>query len=802
MKHTTHKLEIAQLPSLVKEGVLTLLLLLLGVSLFAQEPTQTIRGTIVDNQSKTPLIGVSVVLLASDNFIGSATDLDGNFRLEKIPVGRQSIKASYIGYRERVVQVIVTSGKETVITIEMEESVLQGKEVVITAEREKTKAINDMATVSARSFTIEETSRYAGSRNDPARMAANYAGVSGANDSRNDIIIRGNSPQGVLWRLNGMDIPNPNHFGSLGSTGGPVGILNNNVLDNSDFMTGAFPSEYGNALAGVFDLRMRSGNNEKHEKMFQLGFTGFEGGLEGPFSAKSKASYLINYRYSSLAVFQKLGANFGTGAAVPQYQDLSFKIDLPTAKAGKFSLFGVGGISYIEFLDSKKDSTAKDFYSTSGTDTYFGSNMGVVGLQHVYSFNSSTYGKLSISASGFSTKIQQDSLSTLDRSPIAYYGNTSANTKLSANYVVVKKFNAKNTVKSGFFIDDMMYTLKDSVYDAPGYQRLRNSKGNSFLYQAYAQWQHKFTDKITSNIGVHYQQLAINNSYAIEPRVGIKWELKEGQSINLGAGMHSQMQTIFTYFDETYLPSTGQRVLTNKNLDFSRSNHLVLGYDNAFTKSMRLKAEAYYQYLYDIPVTARSSYYSAVNAGADFNNPSIDSLVNKGTGSNYGVELTLEKFYSKGYYFLVTASLFDSKYKGSDGVERNTAFNGNYTYNALAGKEFTINKKSLISIDAKVTYAGGKREVPIDLEASNKQGSAVYIEKNAYDAKLKDYFRTDVKLTYKHNGRRITQEVSVDVQNITGNKNIFQRTYDAQNQKLRTEYQIGLFVIPQYRILF
>jgi CarboxypepD_reg-like domain/TonB dependent receptor len=786
----------------MKKLFFTLSALFLINFLFAQEPTQTIRGVVIDNQSKTPLVGVSIVLLGTESFTGSASDLDGNFRLEKIPVGRQSIKVTYVGYRERVIPLVVTSGKETVITVEMEESVIQGKEVVITAEREKTKALNEMATVSARSFTIEETSRYAGSRNDPARMAANYAGVSGANDSRNDIIIRGNSPQGVLWRLNGMDIPNPNHFGSLGSTGGPVGILNNNVLDNSDFMTGAFPSEYGNALAGVFDLRMRSGNNEKHEHMFQLGFTGFEGGIEGPFSKKSKASYLVNYRYSSLAVFQALGANFGTGSAVPQYQDLSFKIDLPTEKAGKFSLFGVGGKSYIEFLDSKKDSSAKDFYSTSGTDTYFGSNMGVVGLQHVYSFNSSTYGKLSFSASGFSTKIQQDSLSTFDRNPIPYYGNTSSNTKLTANYVLVKKINAKNTVKTGFFIDNIMYSLMDSVFDSPIYQRLRNSEGNSFLYQAYLQWQHKFTDKITTNIGVHYQQLAINNSYAVEPRVGIKWELKEGQSLNFGAGMHSQMQSIFTYFDETYIPTTGERVLTNKNLDFSRSNHLVLGYDNAFTKSMRLKAEAYYQYLYDVPVTQNSSYYSGVNAGADFNNPSIDSLVNKGTGTNYGVELTLEKFYSKGYYFLVTASLFDSKYKGSDGVERNTAFNGNYTYNGLVGKEFTLTKKSLISIDAKVTYAGGKREVPIDVEASNKKGSAVYIENQAYDTKMKDYFRTDVKLSYKRNGRRITQEFSVDVQNITGNKNIFQRTYDPQKQNLRTEYQIGLFVIPQYRILF
>lgn len=143
-----------------------------------------------------------------------------------------------------------------------------------------------MATVSARSFTVEETSRYAGSLNDPSRMAANYAGVSSTSDARNDIIIRGNSPLGVLWRLNGMEIPNPNHFGSLGTTGGPVSILNNNLLDKSDFLTGAFPAEYGNALAGVFDLQMRSGNNEKTEFLGQVGFNGFELGAEGPIGKK------------------------------------------------------------------------------------------------------------------------------------------------------------------------------------------------------------------------------------------------------------------------------------------------------------------------------------------------------------------------------------------------------------------------------------------------------------------------------------------------------------------------------------
>lgn len=328
---------------------------------FAQKPTQTVRGTITDKQSKEPLIGASIVWLDSSIFIGTTADINGNFRLNNIPVGRQSFKISFLGYRETVITSIITSGKEVVLNIELEQSVVTAKAVTIVAEKQKDKPNNELTTVSARSFTIEETSRYAGSVGDPSRMAANYAGVSGANDSRNDIIIRGNSPTGLLWRLNGIEIPNPNHFGSLGTTGGPISILNNNVLDKSDFLTGAFPAEYGNVLAGVFDLQMRTGNNEKNEFMAQVGFNGFEAGAEGPISKKQGSSYLINYRYSTLGVFSALGINFGTGTAVPKYQDVSFNINLPTNKAGKFTLFGMGGISGIEVLEKDRDTTKKIF---------------------------------------------------------------------------------------------------------------------------------------------------------------------------------------------------------------------------------------------------------------------------------------------------------------------------------------------------------------------------------------------------------------------------------------------------------
>ena len=246
------------------------------LTLHSQSPTQTIKGYVVDKESQIPLPGVIVTVLNTSPLLGAASDENGEFKILNVPIGRWQLKFQAVSYKEKYITIILNSGKESVSNIELEESVVQSEEIVITAEQDKSQTNNKMSTVSSRIFSAEEAARYAGSRNDPARMAANFAGVSGANDSRNDIIIRGNSPIGILWRLNGIDIPNPNHFGSAGSTGGPISILNNNTLGNSDFMTGAFAADYGNATSGVFDLKMRQGNNEKHEYIAQLGFNGFE----------------------------------------------------------------------------------------------------------------------------------------------------------------------------------------------------------------------------------------------------------------------------------------------------------------------------------------------------------------------------------------------------------------------------------------------------------------------------------------------------------------------------------------------
>jgi hypothetical protein len=760
---------------------------------------QPVRGIVTDRQTLAPLVGAQVLLLRDSAVIGgSLTDEAGKYRIASVAPGRYDLRVTYLGYAPGIrANLIVNSAQELVMDLELEESVTTMKEVVIEGKTEKAATINELTMVSGRMLSMEEALRYAGSRNDPARMAQNFAGVSGVNDARNDIIIRGNSPTGVLWRLEGVDIPNPNHFGALGATGGPVSMLNNNNLSNADFITSAFPAEYGNALAGVFDLGLRNGNNEKYEFMGQIGFNGFEAGAEGPLGGG--ASFVANYRYSTLGVFKLLGINFGTGTAVPQYQDLTFKVNIPTEKMGRFVIFGVGGNSDIAFLDS--ESEEDNFFSGEGQDLYNRAAAGVVGLSHTLIYGPKTHGKITLAATGAFTGTEIDSLSRMDGTPIAWYRQGFTQIRYVGHYQLNHKFNARHLLRVGVMADRQDLDLRDSVRRGDGsFRRLANFEGTTWLHQAYAQWQYRITDRVVFNLGGHLQYLALNENLAIEPRAGLKIGLDKASSIQIGAGIHHQMQPLVSYFIQTPL-ANGMPVFTNQDLAFTRSFHTVLGYDRQLGQNIRFRVETYFQYLDQAAVDTRSTSFSMLNAGADFAFPSNDSLQNVGLGRNYGLELTLEKFFSNQYYFLTTVSLFESQYAGSDGVWRGTAFNGNYVLNGLGGREFRLGSNSL-SVDAKATWAGGRRFTPIDEAASRVRGEAVLRNDQAWEGQHPDFFRIDLKATFRLNGKKVAQEWSLDMQNLTNRRNVFDQRFVRSTGTLETSYQTGLFPVIQYRALF
>ncbi|MBK6420540.1 MAG: TonB-dependent receptor [Ignavibacteria bacterium] len=769
-----------------------------------QKGTQVIRGTVLDAVSNSSVTGATVTVIENGKTIkGAIVKKNGTFRIAGVPLGRKIVKITMIGYEPYINDnVLVTAGKEVVMSVTLNESYSTSKEIEVVYDRSADEAVtnSEYTSVSARAFNTEDTKRYAGSLGDPSRMAQNFAGVVGANDSRNDIVVRGNSPAGMLWQMDGMIIPNPNHFGSLNSTGGPVSMLNNNVLDKSDFMTSAFPSPYGNALSGVFDLRMRNGNPEKYEFVGQIGFNGFEFGAEGP--AWEGSTFLANYRYSTLGVFKGLGINFGTGSAVPDYQDANVKLSTKLGEAGTLTLFGTGGKSDVAFYGNDVDTTAVDLYGDPDRNTEVDYQTGWLGLSYEHILNENTFAKILVGASGTFEQYKGDSINPQTRE--AYHDEEAelTTTRYSVAGNIRHKFTNRTSITGGFFVDRTKYDLY-RIENIGLSNELVNIdiEDDATLSQGYAQLRTRLTEEFTVNAGLHAQYYTLGDAVAVEPRAGIVWSVSPTMSLNAGYGLHSQAQNIYVY-NVQEPDSSGALVRSNLDLGFTRSHHAVLGYDWFISNDIRLRIETYYQWLFDVPVERTPSSFSAINTGAGFAPSNQGNLINTGTGHNVGLELTLEHFFRNGFYFLVTGSFFDSRYLGSDGIERNTAYNTRYVANFLGGKEFAVGDNNVIAVNLKVSTTGGRYLTPIDLEASAAAGRTVYDESQAYTQLQDPYFRMDLRLSYRMELGSSTMEFALDLQNVTNNQNVFTQTYNPRTGGITTEYQQGFFPVPTFRWTF
>ncbi len=793
----------------MKKLIQVAIFVILQIHLFSQ--SGTIQGIVIDYQSEITIIGATIELLSSDDVVGTTTDEDGHFVLSNVPLGRNVIRISYLGYESITLPNIdVTTGKDVLVNISLKEQINTLSEIVVLAKSTKDRPQNEMATISARQFSLEEVNRYSGGRSDVARLVANFAGVSAPDDSRNDIVIRGNSPTGVLWKIEGIPVPSPNHYSTFGTTGSPVSALNPNMLRSSDFLTSAFPAEYGNANAGVFDIGFRNGNKERAEYTFQIGaFSGFEGIAEGPMGKKG-GSYLIAGRYSFVGL---VGA--GGTDAVPNYQDLSFKIDLGKSSAGRFTLFGIGGQSNIDFL--KEEISPDDLFSEEDEDSFVKGGFGLVGLKHNLIIGDKTYIRTIIGASRRNNTFELDRYYNLDMEDefkLRILEVDDTESRYSFSSYINTKLNSQQTFRAGVlyenFANDSFLRDREEAPDLnndgePDWFTVYDFNGRTGLLQPFVQSNYRFNKELSVQGGIHGQYSTMNQQMVIEPRASISYQLNDKNKVTLGYGVHNQNAPLPILFLNEQIGD--ELVQTNKDLDFVRSQHYVLGYDRRIADNWRFKAEVYYQSLDRVPVESFPSSYSTLTEGADFGfSDDKTSLVSEGTGSNQGIEITVEKFYSKGYHLLATASFFDSKYTGSDGIERSTPFDNGYVLNFLAGREFKLGKtgKNAFMIDTKITTSGGKWYTPIDLEASRLAQFEVLEEEQAFTRQFDQYLRWDLKLGIKLNSskRKIAHMFYLDFQNVTNRENVFIRQYNRTSGEIDQDNQVGFFPDFLYRVQF
>jgi hypothetical protein len=744
-----------------------LLAFLIPFSVLAQVPTQTIRGVVKDRDSKIPLEGVTIVLKNTDPLVGAVTDAEGNFVIPDVPIGKYDLRITYIGYESiDIPNIVVGSGKEVVLPIEISESIEMLEGVEVTAAPR-----NPFALVSKIAFSMKEAKQYAGSFNDPSRIVTTTAGVvggGGADDVENEIIIRGNSPRGLLWRLEGIEVPSPNHFTDQGASSGSISILSSNMLANSEFYTGAFPSEYGNALSGVFDIKLRKGNEDKTEYALRAGVIGLDASVEGPFKKGKDASYLLNYRYSTLTLLNDIGIEL-VDNALPVFQDIAFNVFIPSKKLGDFSIFGIGGLSKeTEFTEG----TLSNGETGKIVDESFSSDLGVIGLKHNYIINKKTFIENIFSFSAnqitFNRAVPNNEGQFVEINNEDFVDKT-ARFSTMLNH----KFNARHLLRTGVIYSRLGYDLLSQSFNINenGLVDDVNESGSTSTLQGYVAWKYRVSKKIVLNTGLHFMHFFLNNNNSIEPRLGAKWLIDDKQSLSMGIGLHSRREDLATYLSSVNLGNG--LVGSNRQLGFSKAMHYVVGYQRVLSESLQLKVEAYYQDLFNIPVVD-NTFFSILNTKKGFT--SFD-LINKGTGENYGIEITLAKRLDKNYYFNTNLSLFESKYVGGNGLKRNTLYNGNFIANILGGREFILSTNKTLNLNMRGVYAGGQRFIPIDLEQSIEQGRTIFSLDNIYEDRLENYFRADFQASYTVNLPKKTLELRLEIQNITNTENVREIIY-------------------------
>ncbi|MFZ1457783.1 MAG: TonB-dependent receptor [Saprospiraceae bacterium] len=769
------------------------MILFIALNVHAQK-TQNINGRVTDKSSKQALIGATVFVEGTT--IASVTDENGAFLLENIPVGRVNIVCNYLGYEPTIAEgIIISTGRSDFVEIQLNQNSQIIADVLITGTKNAFEAVNPLSVVSSRSFTAEETDRIPAGINDPGRVALSFPGVKQGNDeNENTIIVRGNAPIGILWRLEGIDIPNPNHFPLIGSATGGITIFSAQLLAKSDFSTGGMAAEYGNALSGAFDVQFRKGNTKSRNHRIKLGIIGLDISTEGPIS-KGKSSYLLNYRYSTLSLLNKAGFNLVGERVVNDFQDFSFNIGFKTINT-KLSgtVFGIGGLSLEQYLPeydlSKRNPTYFDHREFQDKPA----KMGTIGTTWTYLGSDKYFIKGVVALIGSGIERKNDTIG-LDNKHFRYHTESFTDTRLSTSLTFNYIPNAQWRIKSGLIFHQIFFDFFRDRLPVGGLNDINsfevvakvNGSGNTQTLQQYTQASWQASPRLSVNIGYHFLHLFANNSNAVDPRLSAQYSFSSRHKLSLAYGIHSQILPLMSYY---FQDQRGQ--FTNKNLKLLQANHLVGAYHFYTENKMKISLEAYYQTLSNVPVSTNiKDKYWLLN---QTNGYPLFEVKSNGKGTNMGIDVAVEKLFSNSYYFLATGSYLKSDFTPADGKIYRSRWSAGLTSSFTFGKEVKLGQNKTLQIGGRFLLSGGGRYTPYDPVLSQIAGSYIAKSEAEYAGQLPVYYRLDTRIQYRFNAKKYAGSISLDVQNAINRINASGIGYDAATNTTYIQYRGGGFV--------
>ena len=746
--------------------------------LAAQTNNQVIRGIVKDKWSGKPLVGTYLVLDNGTKEVVS--DSLGRFRITSVQVGRHYLSCFLTGYATWVSPDLwVESGKENVFDIILEELHADLPEIILQGESMPRQSMGQINLLSQ-----EMNLRYPATFYDPARLASGMAGVTNDNDQANGLIIRNYSPNGVNWRLWGAEIINPNHTANAGTfsdrvTGnaGGVNMISMQLLDNTAFYTGLPPISYGNAGSGTLDMSLRPGNTENREYTIQAGLIGIDLAAEGPLGKSgSGSSYLVNYRYSTIGLLQKMGLELGDEAI--EFQDLSMNLSFPL-KNGSFQLFSIFGNSSNRFSGSADSSTWKGEKDPFSID--FSSSSRIIGARYQQGALSSTW----VYSSGQFSRVATPLV--LNNSLFNASYDFWSPEKLSGDTRFTKTLNGNIDFLAGLNLtyNKQIRTLTDANISNDGIMSgLQIAPYLGFQYQK-GKWQ--------STLGFHSLYFTWNNSFSAEPRFELTRKLSKQTSMSFALGKSSQLQPVQVYIGTGYDQ--------NEKLDLTKLWQSSLTFKKVKDTEV-WSAQFYGSLINNIPISDKiSNAFSAINILEEIIN---FPLISDGRAFQIGTSLQHRVYWKNGFYSLINLNVGQLKYIGSDNIWRQGRFSHKYLLNATVGKEWSgLERKGKIrqfGVNARFVARAGFREMSIDFDASQSLGTSVFSMENGFDQTLENYLRLDLRIYRKWNAAKRSNMLSLDIQNASSEKQIVYNYYDRVQQKILGKKQLGIIPILSYRV--
>jgi hypothetical protein len=739
------------------------------------QQTGRVRGQVSDLLTESAIENATVSIVGQN--LNTQTNANGEFSFEDVSVGRIELLISSVGFNNtNIKELLLATNKELVVNVFMETATNELNEVTVTAATPNLSG----AQTSLHAITVEQVMRFPATFFDPARLAFSYPGVANTNDQANGMSIRGNNPRGLQWRLEGIEIVNPNHLSNAGTfsdqataNAGGTNMVSAQMMGNMNFLTGAFPAEYGNALSGVMDMRLRKGNNKEYEHTAQVGLIGIDLATEGPLNKEKGSSYLINYRYSFTSLLALGGLSFG-GETI-KFQDLAMNLSFQNEKFGDITIFAMGGLNSNEFAFNDEEGLGPEFEKDNLVIDYYG-KMGAAGITHSKKVNSNVLWKNAVVYSGLRTERSQAVNNPTTSLYLPAQIVVSKTSKLSFSSIVTKRFSANSGLKTGLYITktaDSLLSFQNSLV----------GDFSSWLIQPFVQYNTSLGNKTNLTAGLHYLNYSLNNSSSLEPRANLGFTLSAKSKLNVAYGRHSQLFSSWLYAG-------------NEKLKPTLSDQFVLNYELKLKKASSITAELYYTTIFNDLSSASQAHLSGINI-TEYISPA--SLINNGKGRNYGLELNYNRYLDNGFFALINATLYKSEYLALDGNYYESRYSGNHIFNVTIGKEWDISKDRVLGVNTRIVWMGGFRNYTIDTAISKLAKRTIFDYNAPLTAKNPDYFRPDIRVYLKRSKAKLNRMWSIDIQNVANYQNTSFNYYDAFQNKVITKYQLGMVPMLNYR---